>query len=323
MSIASLLKTGFPHLVLTAISLAGLHWGGPNVIAAAADGHDRAIVGYLPEYRIEQVTAEQLQPLTDVIAFSAEVGPNGRLNLDRLSSAFWKKVGALQVGGSQRWLLTVGGWERSQGFAHAAESPASRKHLIADMLQCCQERSLAGIDLDWEHPHGPVETERYAALIEETHAAFAPRGLLLTAATAGWQRLPERAWQSLDRIHLMAYDNEGVHATYESALVDTGRLLGQGAKAGSICLGIPCYGRGVTDRARVFSYAEIVSNDHPPDGVDLVNGVSFNSLDTVARKALFAKDAGLAGVMFWELTQDSSGELSLMRRAAKVLQRSP
>jgi GH18 family chitinase len=80
-----------------------------------------------------------------------------------------------------------------------------------------------------------------------------------------------------------------------------------------LVLGVPFYGRHVKRRDQAMSYREIVGKHKPAAGTDVIDGVYFNGPATIRRKAEYAVEAGLGGVMAWELGQDAAGERSLLR----------
>ncbi len=61
-----------------------------------------------------------------------------------------------------------------------------------------------------------------------------------------------------------------------------------------------------------MTYGEIVSRFHPKPDVDEVDGFYFNGPQTIEQKVKLAQERKLAGIMIWELGQDSSGSAALL-----------
>ncbi|MDB5349572.1 MAG: chtA [Planctomycetota bacterium] len=271
------------------------------------------VVGYLPDYRMATTEVDAAKSLTDVVVFSVEPTANGGLKWDHLKPESLTRPKEMKRRHGVRLLLGVGGWDRSSGFAPMSASAEARKTFGANVVRACREHGLDGVDIDWEHPASKAEESQYATLLTELKAALSPHHLSLTLVMAGWQSLPPEAFRAVDRIHLMAYDAKGRHSTYDFAVADVARLTSRGVPPAKIVLGLPFYGRGVTDRSRTLTYAEIVRKDAPPPDRDEVDGVYFNGPATIERKVKFARDHHLAGVMIWEIGQDAPGDPSLLR----------
>jgi hypothetical protein len=70
---------------------------------------------------------------------------------------------------------------------------------------------------------------------------------------------------------------------------------------------------------KTLTYAELVRTYRPAADVDEVGGVYFNGIRTVERKTKYALAHKLAGVMVWEVGQDSRGEHSLLRAIRRTI----
>lgn len=281
------------------------------------------VVGYLPNYRAAEFNADAARGLTDLIVFSAEPSPDGTLSLDRLKNFPFAKVCQFKTEHRVRLILCVGGWERSKNFPAVATSPAARQRFVNSAFQACLLNRLDGIDLDWEHPKTVAEQQGYADLLSELRGRFQEKGMSLSLTMAAWQKLPPQAFEAVDVVNIMAYDNQGQHSTLESAKNDMKRLLDQGVPAEKLVLGMPFYGRHVTNRREVLTYAEIVAKYHPAPEVDEVESLYFNGPVTIRQKTQFALDAKLGGVMFWELGQDAKGADSLLGIIQQTVQSQP
>lgn len=281
--------------------------------AASAEQPAFHIVGYLPHYRLADFDSNEARYVTDLVYFSAEPAADGTLKPSLLDDKGLKKLQSIKAKHQVRLSLCVGGWGRSAAFAVVAGSPDARRRFTTEAVRFCQENQFDGIDLDWEHPANDAERDDYGRLIVELQSACRPLGLLVTVAIADWQTLPAAGINAIDRLHLMAYDARGRHATYAYAVSAVERVAKAGVPKAKICLGIPFYGRRIDDSNQSLTYAEIVRRYQPPPANDEADGIFFNGIDTIRRKVAFARDEGLGGVMVWELGQDAGGNASLLR----------
>jgi len=287
------------------------------VIAPAAEPPFR-VGGYLPDYRAEAVAAEVAESLTDLTLFSIEVKPDGSLNEKRWKAPHWAASKELRSRAGLRTHICVGGWDRSDGFAAICQSPAARTRLGQELVEFCRLHSLAGVNLDWEHPSTADEQLGLASLLRELQQLFHPARLELSIAVAPSQKLPAEAWAAVDHVMLMSYDDAGKHSTFESCQKHLAMLLDQGVPASKVVLCLPLYGRQVKTR-EALTYAEIMQKYAPRPDLDEVEGVFFNGPGTIAAKTAWAQSVGLAGVAVWELGQDAPGEASLLKRIRRTV----
>lgn len=283
----------------------------PPTPTSAAPTRDFAIVGYLPDYRT-------LDPawgsyVTDIVYFSASLRASGELDTGRLNTQTLVALREMRATYGTRIFIAIGGWERSQNFAAVATDPALRAHAVQAITTYCLENELDGVDFDWEFPDNEAESAGYVALLAEVRQTFAPHHLRVSVALAAWQDLGAGVYEAVDRIHVMAYDHEGRHSTFEQATGDIQAFLKRGAPPEKLLLGVPFYGRDVRNFAIEQTYAEIVSARHPAPDVDEVGGVYFNGVATIQQKTRYAREQSLGGVMIWELGQDTADDTSLLR----------
>lgn len=276
------------------------------------------IVGYLPDYRAAEFDAVAAAQLTDLILFSAEPTPAGGINWSRWENISREPFRAFKTKHRIRLILCVGGWDRSQAFAAVSTAPEKRAAFAQAAVKLCLEERLDGIDLDWEHPQTPAEQQGYADLLTELRAAFQPHGLCLSITMAGWQQVPEAGFQAVDWVQVMAYDHPGKHSLLENAQQEIRSLQERKVPAHKLVLGLPFYGRNIETRD-ALTYGEIVAQHKPAANLDEVAGIYFNGPRTIRTKTEYARQAGLGGVMAWELGQDARGEQSLLRVIRKTV----
>ncbi len=287
-----------------------------------SDGHGNQefhIVGYLPDYRMSDIDLAPCRLLTDLNVFSAEVSPNGDLKLNRLQNAPWAKLQTFKTAHRIRLILCIGGWDRSAGFGPMASSRKSRQRFIESVKTTCLEKRLDGIDIDWEHPQNEAEQETYGQLLIELAEALHPLGLQVSVTMAAWQTIPASGLKAVDAVNIMSYDHDGRHSTFEAAEADIKKVLAQGAFASQIHLGVPFYGRSLTDRNKAVTWAELAERATP--GSDEHDGIYFNGPETIRKKTRMAQEKGLGGIMIWELGQDAPGKQSLLNAVHREARR--
>jgi len=274
-----------------------------------------AVIGYLPQYRLNSIEPAALIGVTDLIYFGLVPNKNGRLAETPIPRAALIKLQSIKQQSHCRLLLSVGGWDRSTGYAELTSSPLTRQLFIRNLVQYCRQNGFHGIDYDWEHPKTKIELSNYVKLITETSNACHQHSMIVTVAQAAWQNLGKDAYQAVDRVHLMTYDHDFPHATYDKSTKDIERVIGWGCVPEKLALGIPFYGRNKDRKAR--TYAEITGNHSVDSTKDLIAGFAFNGQATVAKKVRYAAEKKLAGVMIWELGQDSSRSESRLLEAIR------
>lgn len=275
-----------------------------------------AVIGYLPEYRLNSIEPDAIGGVTDLIYFGLVPNKSGRLTNSPIPRAALIKLQSIKQQSHCRLLLSVGGWDRSNGFAELTSSALTRQLFIRNLVQYCRQNGFHGIDYDWEHPKTQIELSNYVKLITETGNACHPHSMSVTVAQAAWQNLGKDVYQVVDRVHLMTYDHDFPQATYDKSTKDIERVIGWGCAPEKLALGIPFYGRNKDRKAR--TYAELTGNQPVDSTKDLIAGFAFNGQATVAKKVRYAAEKQLAGVMIWELGQDSSrSEFGLLEAITK------
>jgi len=173
-------------------------------------------------------------------------------------------------------LIAIGGWnEGSKKYSAMAANPSSRATFVQSVVDFCKQYNFDGLDMDWEYPANrggdPHDKENFVLLLKELKEAFAPHGLLLTAAVSAGEKTMETAYdipkvsQYLDFINVMAYD---LHGSWEKKTGHNAPLyvrdeepeedkilnvdyairywINKGADRKKIILGMGLYGRSFT-----------------------------------------------------------------------------
>lgn len=207
----------------------------------------------------------------------------------------------------------MGGYERSDNFADMATDAKTRRVFVKNLTDFCLQNNIDGVDFDWEFPSGVAESSSYVALLKETRAALNPHGMLVSVALYPFPDLNVVPYNVADRIHIMSYDRGARHSTLEQAVKDVDFFVAGGIPKEKIFLGLPFYGRKMSGSGNALTYFEIVEKYFPLPETNEVDNIFFNGRNLIRQKACYARDAGIGGVMIWELGQDSVGDFSLLR----------
>ncbi len=279
------------------------------------------VVGYLLTYNVKQVDDSIAGKLTDIIYFSVEPSLDGTIDTSRLKQSDIDYLHSLKQKHGFRLLLAIGGWGRCKNFASVCINDGLRKKLINDLHQLCLKYKFDGIDYDWEFPDNEQQKQAYNKLIVETSQAVKSYGILVTCALSPWQKLSKEAYQALDRVHIMAYDQGKRHSTYNKAVESLNFFMGHGVDRSKLCLGVPFYGRMIEDFGNSMGYNQLVEKYNPKRDVDEVGGYYFNGPDTMQKKIRYCCENNIGGVMIWEISQDTSDETSLLSEISRECER--
>lgn len=229
--------------------------------------------------------------------------------------------------GERKVMISVGGGiiPSCSGDWRALLAPDRRAQTAAELVALVDQAGFDGIDVDIE---GELLTAidrsgDYTPFIETLSAAMRARGKLLSSATASYDggMIPRSSIPYFDLIGLMSYDAIGPswgtpgseHSPYAMAAEHISLWLSRGAAPEQLLLGLPFYGYGFGGEKQNWSYAEIVAAHGAADaGTDRIGEacgdcryISFNGPATIERKAKLAAER-IAGVMVWEVSQDSA-----------------
>lgn len=224
-----------------------------------------------------------------------------------------------------RVFMSIGGGGAPAYLAELIK-PAKRGALVAGIVQLLEQHGFDGVDVDLEND---LINADYPAFVAELRTALTARNKLMTAALASWNadKIPDATIKSYDFINIMSYDKTGPwnlsrpgpHSPYEMAVNDFAYFSQQrGVAAEKLLVGLPFYGYGFgTNAPSSIRYHELTAQYPGAENADevTVNGggkIYYNGINTIRQKVAFALGSKAAGVMIWELTQDSRDGKSLL-----------
>jgi GH18 family chitinase len=285
--------------------------------AVTADAEFK-VVGYLPAWT-DIISTIQYDKLTHVLWSFAAPGDDGSLSgfegakLQRLvAAAHAKKV--------KVFLAVGGGGNGDKGWTACTATDAGRQALVKSCMNAVRDYALDGIDFDWEYPDG-AQVAGFNATVKLLAAALHAEGKQISAAVTmnDWPHsFPDKqlydpaAGAGFDFLNIMVYDNPPPHSTVQHAQTGLDTWIKTKGLAKDKCiLGCPFY--GPTGR-----YNQIVAANPAAAWVDQNGAEGYNSIPTLRKKTEMALDQA-GGIMFWELSQDATGELSLLSAVHDVI----
>ncbi len=312
-SISKTVSIIFGILILTGTS--GFQFA-PMSVQSADAVFTKKIIGYFPEWENGDVVKIDYSKLTHIIYF--HIWPNNDGSLDT-SAVHFDDLDTIVTNAHDaevKVMIAAGGWGVSNGFGPMSADDTARANFVSKIVQFINEHQLDGVDIDWEPIDSETKKINQKILLHDLRTGLdeLPEYKLLTVAVNA-ERIdlfPESA-DDVDWVNLMAYDmnwRRGEHSNFNDSVAALAEYVGIGIPEDKLALGIPFYGRN--DQAKAMKYEDIVLACNPGPSVNYCNNYFFNGIDLVQQKSQFILNSNYAGVMIWNLGQDTYDGTSLL-----------
>lgn len=210
--------------------------------------------------------------------------------------------------------IAVGGWNNGNdsAFEVLAANPTTRTNFVNNLMAFVNQYNLDGVDMDWEYPDPGTSADNYALMMNELATALHAQGKILTAAVVALgytgDGIKNEVFADIDFLNIMAYDggNGATHSPYSYAVDSLNYWLGRGLPAAKAVVGVPYYARPSWSAYSSKVAQTTLNACRDTDGSDYWNGIP-----TIRQKAQLARTQA-GGIMTWELSQDVTGEMSLL-----------
>ncbi len=281
------------------------------------------VVGYLSAGGFDQIDDLELDKLTCLnLAF---VNPDQKGSLVFSGNADIRPVVKRGHEAGLKVFVSMAGGGRPDTTAwKSCLQLRNRPSFIKKVLDFVEENNLDGVDVDIEWNLLPAIGNLYTPFVVELKDALHARGKGISTAlgaTKLHEAVTEESLNAYDFINVMVYDKRGKwrpddigpHSPYsyaEEAIAFWTDV--KNIPADRITLGVPFYGFDFTPPARYISYKEIIRGNPIFAYQDSAGMKYYNGIPTIVQKTRLAKRQ-LGGVMIWEISYDSIGDLSLLR----------
>lgn len=287
------------------------------------------VVGYLPAGKIN-IANIPFHYLTDINYAFAIPAPDssGHLLPVPLPETLHELVKAAHAH-HVKVFISIGGWGIGDGggndtrFEVLANSQPTRTTFVHDAMRVVREFHLDGVDIDWEYPD-PIEpsSSNYVALMRQLADSLHPAGKKLTAAIVAYHDLygygiTNPVFKIADWFNIMAYDDDyntfhGAHVPHSPYWLDVRAfdywVKDRGMPKDKAVMGVPFYGKRA---GHGFSYRHLLAMGANPY-YDVMDSIYYNGIKTMKQKTALALKRG-AGIMIWEIEEDTTGKYSLLK----------
>lgn len=287
------------------------------------------VIGYLPAGNVDTASIPY-QYLTDINYAFAIPTADSTGNLQPVPHpntlhALVRNAHAHNV----RVFISVGGWGIGDGggndtrFEVLANAPHTRTHFVGAVMHIVREFDLDGADIDWEYPD-PIEpsSSNYVLLMRQLKDSLHADGKKLTAAIVSYHDqwgygIKKEIFDIADWLNIMAYDDDynsfnGAAVPHAPYWLDVRAfdywVKDRGMPKEKAVMGVPFYGKG---RGRGMSYKQLLRMGAGADQ-DVYDSIYYNGTKTMRQKTRLAMERG-AGIMIWEISEDTTGTNSLLK----------
>ncbi len=281
-------------------------------------------VGYLPYYRTDCYEDLDYDALTHLcLAFFNPDTSSLEITHEFESDSEIEDIIDLAHENGVNVMASYGGSSGKTIYTEILPSSSRRSQLVENMIDHALEFDLDGIDIDIEASESYTEIwDYYSSFISELRERCDEEDLILTTAVAEWygDAISSSTLNKFDLVMVMAYDDSGAnHSTYDMAVEMCDYFADRGVPESKLVMGVPFYGYiANSDMEGSETYKNILEEDPTAYNKDLSNGIAYNGIPTIQRKCEYVMDEGLAGIMIWELGQDTDIEQYSLLRAIKL-----
>ncbi|HEY2511562.1 MAG TPA: glycosyl hydrolase family 18 protein [Polyangiaceae bacterium] len=283
----------------------GTDSGGPTPPAS-----DIKVVAYLPNYSgsyADWANNIDFTKMTHMnLAFASANGSND-WDMGASDSDVGALVSAAHAAGV-KVIASLGGGGGDQSVIAQFKDAGNVPALVDNLDSFLKRLNLDGADIDIEDPSHLGDD--YGTFVDAVVAKLHPEGKLVTAAVAQYLQdsMSDHTLHEFDFVNVMVYSNynDGVDAmNYYSGTKSVPKT--------QIVLGVGFF--GTDSGGNEYAYSDIMKADSNAWSKDQaqVNGntVNYTGVATTAKIAQYAK--GYGGVMFWELSEDTTDSHSLYK----------
>lgn len=294
------------------------------------------IVAVYPSWKQQQMPVSEIpwERFTHLALIFALPQADGGLQTSEVDSLVAPLSEAAKAKGKKIFLSIGGATGYQDAFQQIAQSPEKLQKFTRAVSAYATKHQLDGIDIDWEywtkqavHKQGgndPIESKLLVTLLAELRRQLPEKVALTTSVFAGYwsgEQYLSEIQQHVNYVALMSYDFTGSwpespvkhHADFKTFKASINFLTDRGFTREKILVGIPFYGKEfvngnnlqVADKSYRDLIPQLLAKQQSINSGKLGH-TYYETPELVTKKSHYIVDEGMAGVMFFELTQDAS-----------------
>ena len=268
------------------------------------------VVAYLPNYAGSYATWAQTIDFTRMthldLAFATADGNNG-WDMGASDSDVAALVTAAHAAGT-KVLASLGGGGGDQTVIAQYKDSGNIAPLVQNLDTFVRSHGLDGVDVDIEDPNNLGSG--YSAFVAAVVGTLRPEGKLVTAAVAQYLQdsMSDATLHTFDFLNVMIYSSYSDSVSGMTYYAQT-----KAVPANLLNLGAAFFGSD--SNGNEYAYSAILAADPNAWSYDQtkVSGTTVDYTGMASMKKLTAYSEGYGGIMFWDLSQDTTDSHSLYK----------
>lgn len=274
--------------------------------------------------------------------------PDGSLNTNAVDRTIEKIVSNEKAKDKKIYVSIGGASGYGDAFQVITSDPSLQEKFVQEIVAYAKKHNLDGVDIDWEYwtkqdvksepGNDPIESRQLVGLLAELREELPVNVDLSVSVFPGYWKGEQYLVDiqgHVNYIILMAYDATGAwssssishHADFSIFKNSSKFLLKRGFVKEKIILAVPMYGIEFMDgknksiKHHSFREVERIAADNN-ENIDRgkIGNIFYETPSLVKKKSQYILDGGFAGILFFELTQDSlASEKSLLSASNKII----
>ncbi len=263
-------------------------------------------VGYIPNWSYNCYKTLDYTALTHLNIAFCNPDANGNLSAG-INDTDLRAIIAKAHENGVKVMASLGGAGYSTQYPNLVND-ANRAAFCDKIISFAKKYSFDGVDLDVEGEAAAAFWTYYEAWVAALRVKCDAENLLLTTAAGQWyaDKITNKTLEYFDFVTIMEYDLKA--SNYQGRI--NYWLNTKAVKADNLVLGVPFYGY---KNNSYTSYKDILTANPDAWYVSNINGCTYHNPTDIAAIAVMSKT--YSGIMIWELSQDVSGDYSLLNAA--------
>ena len=268
------------------------------------------VVAYLPNYSgsyatwAKTINFSQMTHLN--LAFATATTANG-WDMGASDSDVAALVKAAHAAGV-KVIASLGGGGGDQTVIAQYKNAGNVPALVTSLDSFVSSHDFDGVDVDIEDPSNLGGD--YTTFVSAVVAKLRPEGKLVTAAVAQYLQdsMQDATLHTFDFVNVMIYSSYSDSVSAMTYYVNT-----KGVPAKLVTLGAGFF--GTDSSGNEYAYSQIIAADPNAWNYDQtqVNGQTVSYTGMASMKTLADYSKGFGGIMFWELSEDTTDSHSLYK----------